>query len=353
MKTHTDLKKEKDDIRNTFFRDVDRIIYSNSYTRYIDKTQVFSFQKNDHITHRVLHVQLVSKIARQIGRALKLNEDLIEAIALGHDLGHVPLGHVGERILNDICIENEIGYFCHNAQSVRQLMLLEKNGLGLNLNVQTLDGILAHNGEFVLEKYIPDTNKTKEQFLKEYNNCFEVDDYNKKIVPMTFEGCVVRLSDVIAYIGKDIEDAILLGVIKREDVPKNIVEILGDNNSQIVNTLILDIIKNSINKKEINFSKDVFEALKELKKFNLKNIYMVESDCQDEKVRPYFKKLFSKYVEMIEKQNIEDETLKEFVYMNDGKYLESTNAKRIAIDYISGQTDKFFHFQCKKYCDMN
>ena len=135
------FEKDDEDIRNTFFRDVDRIIYSNSYTRYIDKTQVFSFEKNDHITHRVLHVQLVSKIARQIGRALKLNEDLIEAIALGHDLGHVPLGHVGERILNDICIENDIGYFCHNAQSVRQLMVLEKNGLGLNLNIQTLDGI--------------------------------------------------------------------------------------------------------------------------------------------------------------------------------------------------------------------
>ncbi len=129
------LKENRDDIRPIFFRDIDRIIHSLGYTRYIDKTQVFSFTKNDHITHRVLHVQLVSKIARTIGRSLKLNEDLIEAIALGHDIGHSPFGHKGEKYLNDICIKENIGYFCHNAQSVRVLKNLEK----LNISVQTLD----------------------------------------------------------------------------------------------------------------------------------------------------------------------------------------------------------------------
>ena len=129
------LKKDKEDIRPIFFRDIDRIIHSLGYTRYIDKTQVYSFIKNDHITHRVLHVQLVSKIARTIGRSLRLNEDLIEAIALGHDVGHSPFGHKGENYLNNICIKEHIGYFYHNAQSVRVLRNIEN----LNISIQTLD----------------------------------------------------------------------------------------------------------------------------------------------------------------------------------------------------------------------
>ena len=137
------LFEEPDDMRPNFFKDIDRIIHSLAYTRYIDKTQVFSFVQNDHITHRVLHVQLVSKIARTIGRSLNLNEDLIEAIALGHDVGHAPFGHTGEDFLNDICKREQIGYFCHNAQGVRVLKDLEN----INITVQTLDGILAHNGE--------------------------------------------------------------------------------------------------------------------------------------------------------------------------------------------------------------
>ena len=129
------INKNSEDIRPVFFRDIDRIIHSLAYTRYIDKTQVYPFTKNDHITHRVLHVQLVSKIARTIGRSLKLNEDLIEAIALGHDVGHSPFGHKGEKYLNNICKRENIGYFWHNAQSVRVLKDLEK----LNISVQTLD----------------------------------------------------------------------------------------------------------------------------------------------------------------------------------------------------------------------
>ena len=129
------LEDENEDIRPRFFRDADRIIYSLSYTRYIDKTQVFTFSDNDNISKRITHVQYVSKIARTIGRSLELNEDLIEAIALGHDVGHAPFGHKGEKYLNDICIKENIGYFCHNAQSVRVLSVLEK----LNISVQTLD----------------------------------------------------------------------------------------------------------------------------------------------------------------------------------------------------------------------
>ena len=160
------LNGDKKDIRPEFFRDIDRIIHSQGYTRYIDKTQVYSFTDNDHITHRVLHVQLVSKIARTIGRALRLNEDLIEAIALGHDIGHSPFGHVGEKFLNEICKKEKIGYFCHNAQSVRILKDIEN----VNISVQTLDGILAHNGELLLNKYETKKDKTKEDLLNELNN---------------------------------------------------------------------------------------------------------------------------------------------------------------------------------------
>ena len=190
-----DERLKENESRTAFSKDTDRIIHSMNYTRYIDKTQVYSFIENDHITHRVLHVQLVSKIARTIGRILNLNLDLIEAIALGHDVGHTPFGHTGESFLNNICIKENIGYFRHNAQSVRALKDIE----GVNITLQTLDGILAHNGEMLQSEYRPQ-EKTKEQFLKEVEESFTEEDYDKKIVPMTLEGCVVRICDIIASI---------------------------------------------------------------------------------------------------------------------------------------------------------
>ena len=180
---------EEEDIRPNYFRDIDKIIYSLSYTRYIDKTQVFSNKQNDNISKRIIHVQLVSKIARTIGRALSLNEDLIEAIALGHDIGHVPYGHLGERILNEISLRYGEGYFMHNVESVRTLMVLENNGKGKNLTVQTLDGILCHNGEFVQDLYKP-VKKTKDDFLRDYKACYMDKSYGKTLIPMTMEGCV-------------------------------------------------------------------------------------------------------------------------------------------------------------------
>ena len=197
------FKKIKKDIRGEYFRDIDRIIHSLSYTRYIDKTQVFSINNNDNISKRIIHVTLVSKIARTISRALSLNEDLTEAIALGHDLGHTPFGHVGEKYLNELSLKYTNTYFMHNLQSVRILMDLEDK----NLTIETLDGIMCHNGEFVDKEYYP-TKKTKEQFLREYENCYTDKDLANELKPMTLEGCVVRISDMIAYLGRDIEDAI-------------------------------------------------------------------------------------------------------------------------------------------------
>lgn len=349
------LREDKFDIRPPFFEDIDRIIHSLSYTRYIDKTQVYSFVNNDHITHRVLHVQLVSKIARTIGRALKLNEDLIEAIALGHDVGHSPFGHKGEKFLDNICRREYIGYFCHNAQSVRVLNDLEE----LVITVQTLDGILAHNGEILLNKYEPNRNKTKEEFQDELNRVMNIEGYSKNIVPMTLEGCVVRISDIIAYIGRDIEDAIVAGSIKRIDIPSEIVKVLGNNNSEIVNTLVLDIIENSFEKNYLCFSQEVFEALMKLKKWSIVNIYCSkEATINEDLLEICFNKLFEIYLDKLknidykngvtitEDMSISDTVFFDFINSKSSEYLESTNVKRIVIDYMSGQTDNFFLKEC-------
>lgn len=191
-------KEEKTDIRPEYFRDIDRIIHSMNYSRYINKTQVFTKPHNDHVSTRMIHVQLVSKVARTIGRALLLNEDLIEAAALGHDLGHTPFGHFGESVLNEISLKYNEGYFMHNVQSVRNMMFVENHGKGHNLTIQVLDAFLCHNGELVQNEYRP-VKKTKEEFLEQYEACYKDKDMAKHLIPMTLEGCVVRISDVIAY----------------------------------------------------------------------------------------------------------------------------------------------------------
>jgi len=335
---------ENNDIRTAFFRDIDRVIYSLSYTRYMDKTQVFSFNENDHISKRMIHVQFVSKIARTIGRALGLNEDLIEAAALGHDLGHVPFGHVGEKILNDISLKNNEGYFNHNIQSVRLLMFLEDGGKGKNITVQVLDAIMCHNGEFVMGEYIP-SDKTKEEFLSEYERSYKEQDV--KLIPMTLEGCVVRISDLIGYIGRDIEDALRLGLIKESDVPSEIISVLGRTNREIVNTIILDIINNSFDKPFIKLSDEVYNAIKKLKKFNYENIY--DKANSKEMIKEYeimFNKLFDKYIADLENKNFDSSIYKLYLdHMNDS-YKKNTNA-RIAIDFIAGMTDDFFIHEYK------
>ena len=346
------LKNDNEDIRPIFYRDIDRIIHSSGYTRYIDKTQVYSFVQNDHITRRVLHVQLVSKIARTIGRSLRLNEDLIEAIALGHDIGHTPFGHKGEELLNDICKDEKIGAFCHNAQSVRELQTME----GLNISLQTLDGILAHNGEILKNKYTYNSEKTKEEFEEDLKNAFLIDGYSKKIIPMTLEGCVVRISDVLAYIGRDIEDAIKVGVVKREDIPKDATNILGNTNSNIVDTLIKDVIINSYDKPYLQFSDEVFFALMTLKDWNYKEIY--ESDMANknyEKIDKLFRLLYEKYLYEFENEEYKNKNSNDiskqnlYDYINKMESKEAFNIKRSVVDYIAGQTDKYFLNECKNH----
>lgn len=352
------LKPDIEDIRPIFFRDIDRIIHSSGYARYIDKTQVYSFIQNDHITRRVLHVQLVSKIARTIGRSLKLNEDLIEAIALGHDIGHTPFGHKGESLLNEICIKENIGYFCHNAQSVRILQDIEN----LNISVQTLDGILAHNGEILKRKYEYNPSKTIEDFKKDLYNTFNEDSYSKKIVPMTLEGCVVRLADVIAYIGRDIEDAIKLNVVKREEIPEYPAKILGDNNSKIVDTLIKDIIINSFEKPYLEFSEEVFNSLMELKDWNYEKIYnSKKANVNYDHIENITKDLYEYYLNRLKYINYEEELKKQYITSSERTFYtfvkkmmskeENQDIRRIIVDYIAGQTDKFFLNECGLYLE--
>jgi len=336
------IKMETEDMRPAYFHDIDRIIYSLSYTRYMDKTQVFVRSDNDHISKRITHVQLVSKIARTIGRALNLNEDLIEAIALGHDIGHTPLGHEGEAMLNRISLRELNESFSHNIQSVRHLMIVENNGEGLNLSIQVLDGIMCHNGEMLSSKYEP-VKKTKEEFLRQYENAYIDYESSKKNRPMTLEGCVVRISDIIGYIGRDIEDAVMIDKIKREEIPKEITEVLGSTNKEIVNTIILDIINNSMNKPYIEMSEKVYKTLFELKRFNNKRIYQFSlTDQEKEYYDKSMNKLFDRYLNDILSKNMESIIYKIFLSSQSNSYLKSTNDKRKVIDFIAGMTDELF-----------
>ena len=335
------FKEEKEDIRTPFFRDIDRIIYSLSYTRYLDKTQVFSKSLNTNISKRMTHVQLVSKIARTIGRALNLNEDLIEAAALGHDLGHVPFGHVGEKILIKISLKNNEGYFNHNIQSVRTLMFVENNGKGSNITLQVLDAIMCHNGELPLGVYRPKL-KNKDEFLNEYNESYIDPEVVKKFIPMTLEGCVVRISDIVGYIGRDIEDALRLGVIKKEILPKNIIKLLGDSNRELINNVVLDIINNSLGKNYIKMSDEIYRAICDLKKFNYDNIYLkANSEAGIKKYEKMFDELFFKYLNDIKTCNYESAIFKVFLDDMDLEYLKNTDERKV-MDFIAGMTDDYF-----------
>jgi dGTPase len=331
--------------RQAFSVDVDRILHSLAYARYIDKTQVFYLVKNDHITHRVLHVQLVSKIARTIGRFLSLNEDLIEAIALGHDIGHTPFGHDGERFLSEICRNHGIGYFHHNLQSVHFLEKVERKGEGWNLCLQTLDGILSHDGEIHSDKLLPMTDKTFAAMDREI--IAKKNDPKTALIPMTLEGCLVRMADTVSYIGRDIEDAIRLKLIHRSDLPRESTSLLGDTNGTIVFNLVTDIICNSRGNPYIAFSPEVSEAVKQLKSFNLEHIYMNSRIKQHiHRIKKLFEMLFETYLEDMQNQRESSVVFKRFLKDMKQSYIQCHQPAEIVRDFISGMTDRYFLSQC-------
>ncbi len=341
--------KDDNDIRLEYQRDVDRIIHTLTYTRYIDKTQVYSDIQNDNISKRMTHVQFVSRAARTIARALKLNEDLCEAISLGHDVGHTPFGHTGERILNQISKEKLGKSFAHNLNSVRVLNTLENGGKGCNLSLQVLDGIMCHNGEMVKNKYLP-IKKDVNTFLNEYYECLNDEKNIKKLRPMTLEGCVVRISDIIGYIGKDIEDAKRIGMFDNKVIPKNIKEVLGTTNSQIMNSLILDIIDNSYNKEYISMSSKVYDALIQLKEFNMQNIYLKANTNKDiENYNNIFNKLFNVYLTALNNNKKSNNIFSVYLDNMNNDYVKNNKKEQIIIDYMSSMTDRFIENEYKRY----
>ena len=343
------LRDVSNDFRTPFFRDIDRIIYTLAFTRYSDKTQVFSFKSNDHLTKRMIHVQYVSKIARTIGRALALNEDLIEAAALGHDLGHTPFGHVGEEILNKISMDCGEGYFNHNIHSVRLLMYIENYGRGKAITLQTLDAIMCHNGELPQNKYIP-RKKTKEEFIEEYNLSYKDRESIKKLRPMTLEGCVVRISDLIAYLGRDIEDAMRLNIVSFDDIPDSIKKHLGSSNREIVNTIITDVIKNSLDKDYIKLSDEVYNGIVDLKKFNYENIYSRAYTKEErEELEEILNTLFKCYMNDLESNNKESNIIKSYLSNMSEEYKNNNSKERLVIDYIAGMTDDYCVNEYNKY----
>ncbi len=357
-------EEESEEIRPPFFRDVDRIVHSKAYARYIDKSQVFFDINNANITHRSLHVHIVSRIARQIGRVLRLNTDLIEAIALGHDVGHAPFGHLGEDILSEISKEYNMGTFSHNAQGIRWLSYLEKRNPeqpanGLNLTLQVVDGILCHDGEVNEQqlKPIKRNGKSWEVHFKEYEDCFNENKIRR--IPMTYEAIVTRFSDTISYIGRDIEDAILLKLINRDEIPDHCKKVLGDTNAKIIDTLITDLLNFSLDNDIIGYSDEIFKALKELKSFNYNHIYnrrdLFKKNLTEktfiENLKERFLLIFERSLKDLEEDNYKAPIFRDHIeYIDDKNYNTYFKALKknhqltlIVRDYIAGMSDKYFN----------
>ena len=329
--------------RPAYVRDVDKIMHSPYYNRYTDKTQVFSFYKHDDITRRALHVQLVSRIARSIGAVLNLNLDLIEAIALGHDIGHTPFGHAGERYLSEVYHAETGRYFNHNVHSVRVL-----DGIfPLNITLDTLDGIITHNGEFEMHEYYPKEMPDFEAFDKMVESCY-VDEKNiEHIIPSTLEGCVVRVCDIIAYLGKDRQDAKRAKLLESDTDLGNAG--IGTINAEIINNLMVNIIEHSYGKPYIMLDSEHYMGLKNAKRINYEQIYKRESVTRvlDETVKPMIQRLYYTLLSDLKagkKSSPIFEHHVDFVsgnhYAAKAPYIE-TEPNQIVVDYIASMTDDY------------
>ena len=330
-------------IRTAFIRDCDKIIHCPFYNRYADKTQVFSFYKNDDISRRALHVQLVSRIARTIGKALNLNLDLIEAIALGHDIGHTPFGHAGEKILDELFYSYAGRHFSHNIHSVRVL----DSVFPYNITLQTLSGIAAHDGEIEKSEYKPVPIEDFSEFDRQIENCYLDKESVKKLVPSTLEGCVMRISDIIAYLGKDRQDAARAKII---DEDKFEAGAIGSTNAEFINNLIVNIVENSYGKPYIKMDDTHFEALKKAKADNYRLIYNDEriKSAVDLTVKPMMEKLYARLLNDLKSGNYDSPVFTHHIkYVNKAHYqrkmpYEQTEHNQIVTDYIAGMTDDYF-----------
>ncbi|MEF9989638.1 MAG: HD domain-containing protein [Christensenellaceae bacterium] len=345
------LRRQKETFvvsRPNFIKDIERVINCRYFNRYADKTQVFSLYKNDDISRRILHVQIVSRIARNIGRMLKLNLDLIEAIALGHDLGHTPFGHAGERFLSEIYHQNTGRYFNHNVHSVR---ILDKI-LRLNLSLQTLDGILCHNGEKVIGEYTPyiyeDGAFGFESFDVRMEQCYTHEHIIGELVPATLEGCVVRLCDVIAYLGKDRQDAAILGI--QQPFEDN--EVIGSTNSEFISNIIVNIVSNSYGKNYLLLDEEYAQALDHEKKVNYTTIYEPQdSNDTHEIIHQMFCDTYAKLLDDLLNKDENSPIFRHHInhifkgFYNAEERLSSylkEESNQIVVDYIASMTDDYF-----------
>ncbi|MBE7087348.1 MAG: HD domain-containing protein [Clostridiales bacterium] len=325
--------------RTAFIRDVDKILHCPFYNRYVDKTQVLSLYKNDDISRRSLHVQLVSRTARTIGKALGLNEDLIEAIALGHDIGHTPFGHAGERFLDELYHERTGRRFFHNVHSVRVLDKL----FGLNVSLQTLNGVLSHNGELELCEYYPKRQLSFTEFDKDFEACYTDGESIYRLIPSTLEGCVVRISDIIAYLGKDRHDA------QKSDIASEFIDFgIGVTNAEIINNLIVNIIENSYGKPYIKLDEAHFKAIQQAKAENYENIYgnpivKRKYDIVKDMMGLLYEKLLTDFNSGLKSSPIftaHIEYLDKPYYRKYAPYPD-TEANQIVLDYIASMTDDY------------
>jgi len=332
--------------RPAYVRDVEKVLHSAYYNRYADKTQVFSLYKNDDLTRRALHVQLVSRAARTIGAALGLNLDLIEAIALGHDMGHTPFGHAGERYLNEIFHERTGRFFQHNVHSVRVLDSI----FNYNLSLQTLNGILCHNGEFGQRSYTPPPIGDFAAFDRLMEECQTQANRSSDLVASTLEGCVVRICDMIAYVGKDRQDA--ARVSDSSVLPKYSQRSLGSYNAAIINNLTVDIIEQSYGTDSINLSESGWLELEDIKRENYQLLYENPSITRfhEQSIRPLFGTLYMRLLEDIERRDERSIIWRHHVrfveqarsYYDDQSYVQKTAPDQIVVDFIASMTDDYF-----------
>ena len=333
-KNHSRYFGVEEDYRLPYKRDVDRIIHSKAYSRYADKTQVVYLVQNDHVTHRSLHVQLVSSFARGIAEILRLNLDLVEAISLGHDVGHPPFGHEGEGYLSKLAQEHGNPPFAHPWQSCRLFTLIEP----LNLGLAVYDGFLCHDGGMCGTRLMPRYGKTWDDHFADMNNKLSDPDVN--IWPGTLEGCLVKLCDTMSYLGRDIEDAISLGILSRSQVPETM---LGNNNRDILHVLAADVITNSYDKEYIALSQQAYDALKVLRAFNFKHIYThPKLKVESKKIERSYRILFDLLLDDLEQHNEKSYIWQHFVFSKSEEYIANATPLQMVIDYISGMTDSFF-----------
>ena len=337
-------ESRKSDIRGDYFRDQTAIIHSMPFRRLKNKTQVFFAPKNDHVCTRIEHVMHVATIAATICKGLNNNEwmldtDLAYAIGVGHDLGHAPFGHAGETVLNEILKDS--GGFVHEVNGYRTVEYLANDGKGLNLTYAVKDGIICHNGEEFEQTLKPITTK---------NNLDTIT--NRKCLPSSYEGCIVRIADKIAYLGRDIEDAIIADLIHKEDIPDKIRANLGQTNGEIIDTLVEDVIKYSSTRDEVGFSSSMHSLMKQLKDFNYKNIYghkIIEEyrDMGQNILRNLYGYLLELYNRNGDDKQKYDES-KLAINKGFGSYLSkmsefyeatSCSKEQIVVDYIAGMTD--------------